>query len=63
MTGLAGELLRNPLGGALEPTRSYLQGHIELHLRLTAGLSSWVYSGPVKHLGNQEEGRHPEPGF
>ena len=33
------------------------------HLRLSAGLSSWVYSGPVKHLGNQEEGRHLELGF
>ena len=33
MTGLAGELLRSPPGGALEPTRSYLQGRTELPTR------------------------------
>lgn len=33
MAGLAGELLRSPSGGALEPTRSYLQGCTELPTR------------------------------
>lgn len=33
MAGLAGELLRSPSGGALEPTRSFLQGLTELPTR------------------------------